>query len=152
MAPSNIIVDGLPRNKYVKRPDQAAARKHYQKTHLEQAKEYYRAYRARYPERGLHRAAKNRAKQRGLAFDLEFSDIQIPPTCPILGIPILVYAGHGNPGGRMDSPSLDRIDPLKGYIKGNIQVISHKANSMKFNATKDELLKFANWVHRTFHD
>ena len=50
----------------------------------------------------------------------------------------------------MNSPSIDRIDNDKGYIKGNVQVISHKANSMKFTASKEELLKFAEWVKVTY--
>ena len=50
----------------------------------------------------------------------------------------------------MNSPSLDRMDNSKGYVKGNVQVISHKANSMKFSASKDELLKFAEWVMRVY--
>ena len=48
------------------------------------------------------------------------------------------------------APSLDRIDPLKGYVKGNIQVISTKANTMKNNATQDELVRFAEAVLKMY--
>ena len=42
--------------------------------------------------------------------------------------------------------SLDRIDSSKGYVKDNIWVISHKANSIKNNATLTELkLIIKNW-------
>lgn len=42
--------------------------------------------------------------------------------------------------------SLDRIDPQKGYTKNNIWVISAIANSMKWNSTHEERIKFAEWV------
>lgn len=42
--------------------------------------------------------------------------------------------------------SIDRIFPHLGYVKNNIQVISHKANRMKNSATLDELELFARWV------
>lgn len=64
--------------------------------------------------------------------------------CPILGIELNINSGK--PGAYTNSPSLDRINPLKGYTKDNIQVISQLANAMKHKATKDQLIKFANWV------
>ena len=36
--------------------------------------------------------------------------------------------------------------------KDNIWVISHKANSIKTNATKDELLAFSLWVMENYDD
>jgi hypothetical protein len=50
------------------------------------------------------------------------------------------------------SPSLDRIDSTLGYTKGNIQVISWLANTMKTNASIEELKLFAKWVLETFKE
>jgi len=87
-------------------------------------------------ERRLFNLVKNRAKNKNLDFNLEITDIVIPEVCPYLNIPF-VY------GDFNASMSVDRIDPTKGYIKGNIEVISVKANRMKNTATKDELVVFA---------
>lgn len=110
-------------------------------------KQSYVNYRRRFPERILLRSAKNRAQKYGLDFNLEEKDITIPIHCPVFGFPLVMHEGRN--GGRFNSPSLDRIDPEKGYVKGNIQIISYKANAMKSNASKEELLKFAEWIKNT---
>lgn len=93
-------------------------------------------------EKVILRAAKSRAKKRGLEFNLDVGDIVIPKVCPILGIPIVRVAGKRLPG----SASLDRIDNSRGYVKDNVWVISSKANLMKNNATTTELLAFGKWA------
>jgi hypothetical protein len=104
-------------------------------------------YRIKHPERVLCSMAKRRAKDKGLEFNIDRTDIDIPIICPILGIPIVkVYIKGKNPGPTSNSPSLDRIDNSKGYVKGNVRVISHKANTMKHNASPIELIRFAEWV------
>ena len=92
--------------------------------------------------------ARYRAKKKNIKFDLELSDIIIPKLCPVLKIPLTAGSSSGGPRGC--SPSLDRIDNAKGYIKGNVQVISHKANTMKHCADNNELILFANWIKRTY--
>jgi hypothetical protein len=69
--------------------------------------------------------------------------------CPILGIKLKVGNYTDNEGWR-SSPTLDRIDPSKGYIRGNIQFISGLANAMKSQAGEEELLLFAKWVEKTY--
>jgi hypothetical protein len=108
------------------------------------------AYRARHPGRILFRAARNRARIRDIPFELKQEDVAIPTHCPILGIEIKTTNGHGKPGGRPHSPSIDRIDNERGYVQGNVQVISHLANSMKSTATVPQLQAFARWVQREY--
>lgn len=94
------------------------------------------------PEKIILRSAKHRAKKQNVPFLLKLEDINIPEKCPILGIKLEITGKHASP----NSPSLDKIIPELGYIKGNIQVISHKANSMKRDATIDELILLGNWA------
>ena len=102
------------------------------------------------PEYSLWARAKSRCRTSGLEFDINISDITIPERCPYLSIPLELHKGSS--GGRPNSPALDRVDNSKGYIKSNIQVISHLANQMKSNASKEQLTTFANSVLEIFGD
>jgi hypothetical protein len=86
--------------------------------------------------------ARGRAASSGAAFDLTEEDIVIPEVCPALGITLEVTPGRG---GGDASPSLDRIDPLKGYVRGNVVVISSKANRIKSNVTPEDIQAVATW-------
>ena len=88
--------------------------------------------------------AKKRAKLKGQEFNLEIEDIPaIPEFCPILNIKIVANKTHSP----LDSsPSLDRIDSNKGYTKGNIQIISNRANRIKSDATIEEIELLLNFM------
>lgn len=75
--------------------------------------------------------AKRRAKENGRAFDIAVEDIYVPPVCPVFLVPFEENTPH--------SASLDRVDSSKGYVKGNVQVLSTRANVLKNNATLSEL-------------
>lgn len=99
-----------------------------------------REYRTKSPEakiKSLLCIAKGRARKRGLEFDVSIDDLDIPTHCPLLGIEIN-YRAKGR-GGSNNSPSIDRIDTSKGYTKGNVWIISWRANRLKSDATLDEL-------------
>lgn len=86
----------------------------------------------------FHRA-KQRARLKNIPFTITLTDIVIPSFCPILGLELI-----RNKGGKQalpNSPSLDRINPNLGYVPGNVRVISFRANTIKNNATKDEIYK-----------
>jgi hypothetical protein len=85
-------------------------------------------------ERRLWYRAKRRARAKGLPFTITEADIQVPEFCPILGVPLTIIVGENK-----YSPSLDQIEPGKGYTPDNIQVISNRANMLKNNATVDEI-------------
>lgn len=87
------------------------------------------------PEEIIVRRARVRARRKGLPCNISRQDIAIPATCPVLGIPIFKAKGVTHPG----SPSLDRINNDLGYVRGNVRVISYRANSLKSNATIAEM-------------
>lgn len=86
----------------------------------------------------LYYLSKQRSKQKNIPFNIDVDDIFIPEFCPILNIRLQ----KNHTGWAPDAPTLDRIIPKKGYVKGNIKVISGKANVMKNDATIDELKTF----------
>jgi hypothetical protein len=73
---------------------------------------------------------KYRAKRDGLACTITAADLKVPAICPVLSIPL-------EPGTKCkpNSPSVDRRDNTKGYIPGNVCVISHRANQLKGDAS-----------------
>jgi hypothetical protein len=97
----------------------------------------------------LWTSSRSRAKEDKLEHTISVSDIVLPKLCPYLGVP-LDYRHPILRGSRrsFNSPSLDRIDNTKGYIPGNVQVISDLANRMKQDATIEQLIAFAHGVLR----
>ena len=83
---------------------------------------------------------KGRAKSGGKEFNLDVEYLRtIYPEdgkCPALGIKFEL-------GKRDTTPSLDRIDNSRGYVKGNVQWVSVKANCIMYNATPKEVMKVA---------
>lgn len=79
-------------------------------------------------------------------FSISFGDLVFPTHCPILGIELDYFSQDGR---QENSPSFDRIDPLKGYIKGNVAVISWRANRIKNDGTAEEHEKIAKFMRST---
>ena len=84
----------------------------------------------------LLQGARQRAKAKGLEINIGIEDIIVPEYCPLLNIKLEPGL---NEAFNLNSPSLDRIDNSKGYIKGNVAVISLKANKLKSNLSLSEL-------------
>lgn len=94
----------------------------------------------------LWKGAKRRAKENRLPFSIKVTDIpEIPDKCPILGIPLTKGKNHKYKPG---SASLDKIIAKRGYVPGNIQVISHRANAIKQDATWREISLVANYMKK----
>lgn len=66
-----------------------------------------------------------------------YLDAITPAICPVFKCPFSK--------GRF-TKSVDRKDTSKGYIKGNLQIISLLANRMKLDSSEEELKMFAKWV------
>ena len=87
--------------------------------------------------RGLLQISRGRAKYNNIDHSISEKDFTPVTHCPLLGIE-LNFSSVGR-GYHDDSPSIDRIDPSKGYVPGNVWIISSRANRMKSNATIEEL-------------
>lgn len=109
---------------------------------LENDRNRYKTDVKRYTYHMMKRAEK-RAKAKNLPFDLEVSDLIIPEVCPILGIKLEIGSGRGPSDS---SPSLDRIDPEKGYTKSNVMIISMKANKIKSDVLVEDIEKVLNFL------
>lgn len=99
-------------------------------------------------KKALLRAAKARAKKKNIPFNITIEDFTLPEKCPLLEISLTV--GYGS--SQENSYSLDRIIPELGYVKGNVWVISNKANTIKNNASLNELQLLVKnlenyWIH-----
>ncbi|MDE2100487.1 MAG: hypothetical protein KGL39_24800 [Patescibacteria group bacterium] len=132
-SPNRRTVDGL--QCWCKTCRSAANREFYARD-VSKSRKRNRDWRRDHLENYLFGNAKARARTKGLSFDIELSDIIIPDRCPYLGLLLKPNSGVL----KDNSPSLDRIDPTKGYIKGNVEVISCRANTIKNSGTADEHL------------
>lgn len=129
---SNAATAILHKQKMKTDPAYASATRAYAREHM------LKSRRAN-PALFMWRDAKKRAKEKQLAFDIDVADIAIPDTCPVLGIPVAQQEGNTT----NNSPTLDRIDNTKGYVKGNVIVVSRRANILKRDATLEELQAIA---------
>lgn len=86
------------------------------------------------PLKALVKNARSRSKKLCIPFDIDVEDLTLPTHCEILGIPIVP-----NSPDKQSSPSLDRVVPSLGYIKGNVRVISTRGNILKNGHTLETL-------------
>jgi len=92
-------------------------------------------------------SSRSRAKKKKLPFNLDVKYLQSIYTkdCPIFKQPMTW--GNLGVGKNIYSPSLDRIIPALGYVKGNVAFISDKANRIKAEFEAKDLYAVADWVH-----
>lgn len=90
----------------------------------------------------LWKRAKERAKKNALPFSITPDDLLVPTHCPVLGIPL----SRQREQNRDCSPTVDRFIPERGYVVGNVAVISYRANSLKRDGTLSEFLRLTAWM------
>lgn len=102
----------------------------------ETAPDLYSAQRAKF------RAKKYNATRTGWEWTIQFGELNWPSHCPILGIELDYFAE----GRQENSPSFDQIDAGKGYVKGNVHIISWRANRIKNDGTSKEHRQIADYL------
>lgn len=91
-------------------------------------------------------ASRQTAKKKGLEHTITIEDLEQVAVCPLSGIEI----DWGVSGRHLRNPSIDRIDPNKGYIPGNVEIMSCLGNTMKNNATPEQLVYFAKAILKRY--
>ena len=92
------------------------------------------------PIRWLLYGIKSRCKYANIPFDITSEDIEKPTHCPVFGYELNYCQSKGSGGNNPpNTASIDRIIPELGYVKGNVMVISWRANEIKKDATFEEL-------------
>lgn len=100
------------------------------------------------PEMHMWHSAKSRAKRLRIPFDITKEDIIIPEFCPVFGIKLTIGVRSENGAPHPYSASLDKIIPELGYVKGNIRVISFRANELKRDGTLEEMEAIVAYMKR----
>ena len=127
--------------KYCSKPCGSKGRNEaYYRNNYEKISEDRRKYNSDWPKMVTMRI-KSRAKKSNIPFNITEEDIDLPTHCPVLGVELRCGVGSGY---HAQSPSVDRIIPALGYVKGNVRVISARANLLKNDATVEELQKVLN--------
>lgn len=103
-----------------------------------------RYWRRKQPGKMLVTLAKQRAKKEGVPFAISDKDIKLVNKCPVLGIEIK----YGLTKCSNNSPTIDKFIPSKGYVPGNVELISMKANRLKSDATIKEIGNIYRWLKR----
>ncbi len=121
-----------------------AASAAYRADHLDAVRGRQRVHQRAYQGtvKGMLALARLHAGKRGIEFALELDDIFVPEHCPVLGVRL--ERGRGK--CQDASPTIDRLDSSKGYVRGNVTVISHRANTIKSFGTAEEHERIAAWM------
>lgn len=100
-------------------------------------KELFAAYQRKSREKNYAwsfvQLAQSRAKREGLDFDLtrEWAESRWTGSCELTGIEFVKGGGTGRRSAGPFSPSLDKIDPAKGYVQDNCRFILWAINRFK---------------------
>ncbi len=87
---------------------------------------------------------KKRAQKYGREVIITYEDLlPLPTHCSILGLELVYRSKKLNDKkqaqGEAASASLDRIDSTRGYVPGNVRIISWRANTLRNNGTYAEM-------------
>lgn len=111
-------------------------------------KKRYESRNVHYRIRAAFYAARNRAKKRGLDFNLILADLGTSTYCAVTGVEFDMTRSFRQ--GNIFVPSLDRVDPSLGYVRGNVRMVCHGYNLAKHTGTDADVLKLARALVKMF--
>lgn len=121
-----------------KRSREARAAAHFAKWGKKEDTDLYQAQRHKF------RRKKANATRIGWDWTVQFGELEWPTHCPVLGMELDYFSEFV----KENSPSFDRIDSGLGYVKGNVRIMSWRANRIKNNGTAEEHRKIADYLDK----
>ena len=98
----------------------------------------------------LVEAAKRRSREQKVPFDVDLMSraaietrMLALPFCECCRVDLAIGS---NKKAKANSPSIDKINPSLGYVDGNVAILCFRCNTIKQNATADELLCIGSWL------
>ena len=115
--------------------------------------EHQRSWQKSNPFKAALPSYRHRAKKRGVPFNLDVDYLEAiwVGVCPVFGTKLdLPHSkNHAKGAHSKHQPSLDRIRPDMGYVKGNVIWISSTANLIKSDASSADILAVGAWLQQT---
>lgn len=112
-------------------------KKYFSKWGHKEKSDLYQACRAKFRQK--------KANSKREEWTITFGELVWPTHCPVLGIELDYFSEI-----RVEnSVSFDRIDSQKGYITGNVKIISWRANRIKNDGTAEEHRKIAEYIQES---
>jgi hypothetical protein len=97
----------------------------------------------------IFQQARNRAKKLDVPFTIKFSDLTWPTHCPVFDTKLNYAIPNRRKLNASAQPSLDRFNNKRWYVKGNVRVVSMKANTHKGNLSAAELRSLVRYAEQT---
>jgi hypothetical protein len=138
---------------YLKNKEEIFKRnKKWRSKNKDKIKQYLNKYLSKDPTYQIFVSAKQRAKKKNLPFDIDKEYLKsIYPKdsmCPALNVPFQIGFLNENKKNKDYAPSLDRLVPKKGYVKGNVIIICNIVNRVKTNASLEIIEKVFNFYKK----
>ena len=107
----------------------------------EKMRERARKWYAANTEKQLLYAIKHRSREGGIDFNLTVEDLVAGESCPSCGSAF-------SDESKNTKPSVDKVIPSRGYVKGNVVVICGACNRRKQDATPEQLEQIVAYIRR----
>lgn len=109
------------------------SREYYHRKKLENPREFY--------AKKIWKERRRVSLKNGVPFEISLEYLLSLPsnTCPVFGVTLEWGTGSDH------TASLDKIKPSLGYVEGNIVWMSFRANSLKRDATVEEVRQLLSW-------
>ena len=101
----------------------------------------YQSLRRRRPWKAAHNAKRSNAKRKNVEFTLTeaWYERNYKAGCAVTGIAFRIGEGVISPY----SPTVDRINPNKGYIPRNCRMVLHAVNALRGSGSDEDMYKIA---------